>query len=212
MQRLHAFITENSQGLIHVDEIDKFRGSNTGEWSTSIFTELFLLLDRSVEQPSQNFQWLGHLRKKLSTSFLILGSGTWQSIWDQRGSTKIGFQTGQHSSQSTPYEEIQKSNVIPKELLRRFNSELIVMPAPSEEDYRNAAQLYGLPKLAEQVGVALDYVRAAESGLGARWLEETLAHILRAAKRTGKPLFPRRGPTAPTEPDPEDSAASDCPF
>jgi SpoVK/Ycf46/Vps4 family AAA+-type ATPase len=53
MHRLHGFISENSRGLIHIDEIDKFRVSNTGEWSTSIFTELFLLLDRSVEHPSR---------------------------------------------------------------------------------------------------------------------------------------------------------------
>jgi SpoVK/Ycf46/Vps4 family AAA+-type ATPase len=210
--RVHEFVSEHPRGFIHIDEIDKFRLTHTSDWSTSVFMELFLLLDRSLHQPSQHFQWSGHLQEKLFTSFLILGSGTWQSIWDRREKTEIGFQTKTQSFPITLYRDIQKGGVIPEELLRRFSSDLIVMPIPREDDYRRAAANYGLPQLAHQLGITLDYAAAAEGGLGARWLEETLARLLRAARRNGKPLFSSRETEVPVESDDEEFSDSETPF
>ena len=56
IQRINAFVEEYPRGLIHIDELDKFKAAHVGEWSTSVFVELFLLLDRSLQQPGRDVQ------------------------------------------------------------------------------------------------------------------------------------------------------------
>jgi SpoVK/Ycf46/Vps4 family AAA+-type ATPase len=178
LERLHAFVEENHRGIIFIDELDKFRSNHTSDWSTSVFVELFLLLDRSVMQPSRGLSWTPLLQAKLRNSFVIVGAGTWQTIWSKRAKPSLGFGKPQNDGQESLRRAIEKSNAIPSELLRRFRSELIILPPAEAEDYRRGAKSFGLDRLAHQLGIELDYAEAAESQLGARWLEEVFARLL----------------------------------
>jgi predicted component of type VI protein secretion system len=91
---------------------------------------------------------------------------------------------------------------------------LIILPPPTEEDYREGAKAFGLDRMAKDLGVSIDYTEATEGGLGARWLEEKLGDLLRLAKRTGKSLFPaaETPPPEPTDFDVEDDPSYEEPF
>ena len=214
IQRIHAFVEKYPRGLIHVDELDKFKAAHTGDWSTSVFIELFLLLDRSLQQPSRDFQWTEALQNRLAHSFLIVGSGTWQSIWSQPIRPSIGFGTTTGVATIVPT-EIEKSGIIPLELLRRFNPDLIVLPPAREADYREGSRIFGLDLMAQDLGIELDYAEAARGGLGARWLECTFSRLLRRARKMGKRVSRVIDPPIPEHPDwdPDDEDPSDtAPF
>ena len=214
LDRVHAFVDEHPVGIIHIDELDKIRSTLTSDWSTSILVELFLLLDRSLQQPTRTYIWTEHLQKKLQRSFLMVGCGTWQSMWAERNKRPIGFHPSTGSSHGLVQREIANRSVIPDELLRRFSSRLIILPPPTEEDYREGAKAFGLDRMAKDLGVCIDYTEATEGGLGARWLEEKLGDLLRLAKRTGKSLFPaaETPPPEPSDLDVEDDPSYEEPF
>lgn len=214
LERVHAFIDDHAQGIIHIDELDKFRVAHTSDWSTAVLVELFLLLDRSLQQPGRTFTWTGALQEKLWSSFLIVGSGSWQSIWMDRAKPSIGFQPNTSFSSGPVQREIAKRGLIPEELLRRFSSELIVLPPATEQDYRDGAKTFGLDRMACHLGVELNYAEAVDRGLGARWLEEMLARLLRLAMRTSKPIFPATAPNMTEQLflDIEDNPSEAVPF
>ena len=219
LARVHEFVEDNKRGLIHVDELDKFKSAHRTDWSTSVHGELLLLLDRSLQQPTRKLSWTPFMQAKLRKSYLIIGSGTWQLTWSENAKPRMGFQNSASVAPEMIQREIEKSGIIPAELFRRFNSEVIILPPATEADYRNGAAIYGLDRIAHELGVNLDYTQALERGLGARWLEETLARLLRIARKQGKQLFPPNpipvaGPS--DEPDFEfdefDETESDIPF
>ena len=195
--RVHKFLTDNDQGIFHYDELDKFRGSNSNgpsggsEWSGSVVGELFDLLDRAPSQPVRKLSWNLGLLQKLRQDFWMVGSGTWQQAWRETSKSKVGFGKGDDASSIVA--EIRRivatTDAIPQELLRRFNGsngQLIVMPPATATDFARAAEDFGLAKLAEALETSLNFEEAASSGLGARWLEETMAELLLRARRQGR--------------------------
>lgn len=206
LTRLHNFVEENARGLIHIDELDKFKSSHTTDWSTAVHGELLLALDRSLQQPTRGAVWTPFLQAKFRKSFLIIGSGTWQLTWSESVKPKLGFQTGTSivPTQESIRREIERRGIIPAELYLRFNPELVLLPPAKEDDYRRGAVMFKLDEMARELGVALDYANAVERGLGARWLEETFAKLVRLARKQGKRLFP-------TAPPPEVESSADIP-
>ncbi len=212
LERVHAFVEENPRGIIHVDELDKFRSLSTSDWSVAVMVELFLLLDRTLQQPMRDLKWTSSLQDRLSNSMLMIGTGTWQSAWSDLDKPPIGFQTEQASNCRAIQQEIIKRCVIPTELLRRFRSQLIVLPPPDESDYRQASELFGLNELAGRLGVQLDFSSAKELSLGARWLEEQLADLLRLAHVKGILAVPEHTDIFDDVQESEDDLdATDCP-
>jgi SpoVK/Ycf46/Vps4 family AAA+-type ATPase len=201
LRRLHAFIEDSARGIVHVDELDKFKSIHVSDWSTSVLGELLLLLDRSIQQPDGRSEWTPDLQEKLRRSILIIGSGTWQGVWTASAKPKMGFQTESRSLPGTVPQDIAKSGVIPDEIFRRFNSELVVLSPATEVDYRRGAEIFGLERMAGELGLHLDYAEAVERGLGARWLEEVLARLLRVARKQGKQLLPPAPPAANEPPN-----------
>ena len=185
LERVYSFLTTNERGIIHIDELDKFRAAHTSDWSVSVLVELFHLLDRSLHQPLRQIEWTDELRERLARSFLIIGTGTWQQIWADFERPAVGFRPEARESTVAVQREIVKRGIIPTELLRRFRSQIIFLPPPRESDYRQAAKTFGLVDLAAQIGVQLDYSSAVEQGLGGRWLEETFADLLCLAREKG---------------------------
>ena len=204
LTRLREFVDKNDRGVIHIDELDKFKTVHRTDWSTAVFGELFHLLDRSLQQPTRAGAWTLELQAKLSTSFLIVGSGTWQAIWAEHTKPALGFRTSASAPTQIIQREIERCGAIPDELRLRFNSELIVLPYASADDYRSGAREFGLDQMAALLNVELEYTEAVQSGLGARWLEEIFAKLLRTARSQGKTLFPlRSSPSTTSEPGPE---------
>ena len=206
LNRVHDFLESNVRGLIHIDELDKFKNSHRTDWSTAVHGELFLLLDRSLQQPTRGSSWTPILQSRLRKAFLIIGSGTWQLTWSATAKPAMGFQTSTAIAPGMMQREIEKSGVIPAELFRRFNSDLIILPPATEADYRRGAAIFDLERMAKGLGIDLDYANAVERGLGARWLEETLALLLRTARKQGKALF---SPTPAPVPEVSDEPSID---
>ena len=203
---VQEFVASYPKGIIHLDEVDKARAGFSSDWSIYAYTELFFLLDRSINQPARNVPWSDASNTKLKECFWIIGSGTWQVLWDKVKTPTIGFGAQEESPNELCMEIsklVRQKEIIPKELLKRFCNELIVIPPPNGTDFELAADIFGIGKLAKELGVKLDYLEAVQSESGARWLEETYGALLMQAYRMG------RSDLLDLRPEPE---ASDSPF
>ncbi len=210
IQRVRDFLGQNECGIIHIDELDKSRAGFRTEWSIAVFGEIFSLLDRHSPAPPRDGAWseteLSHLRNR----FWFLGSGTWQDLWNDVSSAKIGFGKSNFSDDQTMLvEKVRRSCLIPEELLFRFSANYILLPPATEDDYRQAAKAFGLCKMAEVLGIQIDFRKATAEGSGARWLEETQAQFLVHAWKSGRRdiLAPR-----PLEKTPTNEECDDIPL
>jgi hypothetical protein len=187
LERLHEFVRENEQGIVAIDELDKSSADTPSDWGKSARCELFSVLDKHINQTTKDMNWSEADKVSFRDKFMIVGSGTWQPIWERIRAPELGF--GQTSS-SVGAEEIRrlirKSNFIGPELIRRFNSRLVVIGLPVEKDYDKACHEYGLHEMAKDLGMKLDVKEAASSALGARWLKEAFAQILLEARRQNR--------------------------
>lgn len=155
---IQKFMLRNETGIIHLDEADKFCPPSNTEWTTSMKTELFNLLDGTISEHSGKF--------------LIIGSGTWQDIWEQSGKEGLGFNPSKEEF------SMAGQTAIPTELLFRFNSDLLMLSYPTADEVVDVAQtihnrIPGVPMDAEQI--RKDYTT---SGKGARFLEEYTTRLL----------------------------------
>jgi SpoVK/Ycf46/Vps4 family AAA+-type ATPase len=186
LERIYDFVKENVRGIVAIDELEKFADSGS-EWGKCSRLELFDVLDKTVNQKTKDMNWTEADKVSFRNNFMVVGTGTWQSIWERARAPELGFGS-QGTSVGT--EEIRrlirKSNVIPPELLRRFNERIVVIPLPVESQYEKACQEYGLQAMAADLGIKLDVKEAASSALGARWLKEAFAQILLEARRQGR--------------------------
>jgi hypothetical protein len=209
LSRIHDFVTSSPKGIIHIDEVDKARVGFQSDWSIYAYAEMFFLLDRNMSQPARNEKWTDELNAKLKHSFWIIGSGTWQMLWDTVGKPSIGFGGVENGSGGLCAEIarlVHQKEIIPKELLKRFCNELILIPPANEIDFELAADVFGIGKLAKELGVDLDYQGAVLSESGARWLEETYGALLLKAYRMGRSdlLHLRPDPSVLDEAFPDD--------
>lgn len=187
IQRVRNFIRQNECGIIHIDELDKAQAGFKTEWSIAAFGEIFSLLDRHSPTPPRDGPWTDTELFRLKTRHWFLGSGTWQNLWRDVASAKIGFGKVPLADEKTLLtDKIRRSGVIPEELLFRFSARYIFIEPATEDDYRRAAKNFGLSKLAKSLRIFLDYKKAANEGMGARWLEETHAELLVQAWKKGR--------------------------
>ena len=199
VQNVRNFIRDNPRGIIHVDELDKAQAGFRSEWSIAVFAEIFALLDRESPPSLRDGPWNEEELHRLKNDFWFLGSGTWQVIWNGRILKQIGFGED-HSTMDHELltQKIRSANWIPEELLFRFSARHIFLDPASEKDFRRAARKLGLSKLARALSHSLDYRKAVEDGLEARWLEETHAQLLVQAWKKGRQdLMPLRGRSIP---------------
>ena len=205
--RIHEWLNENEQGVLHVDELDKLKTGFTDFYSQAIFGEMLDLLDRSPSQPIRNLEWTPDILQRLQNDVLVIGSGTWQQLWTDGFKPRVGF--GENEDGDTVVASVRRlvatTDQVPQELLRRFSQTLIVMGPATEEDYRVSAESLGLSKLASELQVSLDFRAAARSRVGARWLEESMGRLLVQAHRENRTdLFRFRAFVPENSPQPED--------
>jgi len=198
------FVNASPKGIIHIDEVDKARTGFQTDWSIYTYTEMFFLLDRNIAPAAHKEKDAAALNRKLKEDYWVIGSGTWQALWDTMGKRTIGFGPAEesHEDRCTGITKlIQRKEIIPKELLKRFCSELVIIPPPCETDFELAADIFGIEKLAKKLGIELDYLQAVHSESGARWLEETYGSLLMLAYRMGRSDLLQLRPEEPSSPE-----------
>ncbi len=162
MARIQRALDASPDGLIlNIDELDKLRLVGSEVWSLSQITEALSLLDCTPLG-----SWTETQLERLRRAYII-GSGTWQSIFETKPACPIGFQ-GEYAASESQLERIRKAQVIPTELLSRFNQDWLILDPFTAGEFRRIVSALGLGP-----GV-LDPEAAAASGLNFRAVQNAL--------------------------------------
>lgn len=167
--RIHAFLEDHERSMIFLDELDKLRPFDS-DWGTSMLTEAFLLLDRTLIQPgfSKSPSTDARVIQRLQQSTFIVGAGAWQETWSNY-ERPLGFGP---APEHNAVNDILGSRKIPEELLRRFGGTPLILPPANADELRELAVADGLDQAAAEVGCPLDYRAGEISRRGMRWLED----------------------------------------
>ncbi len=162
LELLRLAITANPAGLVlHIDELDKLSGQEA--WNLAQRGEIFCCADRQVTGGG----WTDQHRAALRDRVFLLGTGTWQEVWNRQINRHRGF-TGPDTTATSIEHAIRSSRVIPDELYYRFGPMIPIGPYTVIDHQRLAAQL-GLGQ------EHFDPVAAAQSGLNFRAIELALS-------------------------------------
>ena len=185
--QLLQFCCQHRRGLIFLDEADKLFGKT--DWSTSVRVEIFLLLDQRIPRNvdvvmpyRDEARTLRVAANRLRRSFLVVGAGAFQFLWETRLSSVMGFRTPDGDIE-VGFGHRELGTVIPSEIVNRFASPILTLRPLLEGDYRrmlasalsqlpphlrNPLQCYGEEGIREAVA----------NRLGCRWIEELLLRVM----------------------------------
>lgn len=174
--------------VIFVDELCKI---GTSAWDTYLSVELYRLLDLNVST-----DLLGEFEEKFSDEerakaldvlrnrAYLIGGGAFQDIWESAGPS-IGF-----SGISQPPELSlgRLAKILPRELVNRFRSSIITLPALSVADYSSMLEtaIGTVPAYLRNRFGHLGRERIAEASRqqqGVRFLEELMLDTIIAERR-----------------------------
>ncbi len=172
---LQEFHQQNERGIVFLDELDKATGRDGGWWM-GVNLEIMSYLDGRLHWPAE-------LLTKKHTKFLVIGAGTWQSVF-RSGKRNLGFGTCQAEEDAAHAIEAgfggdQQS--IPEELGFRFDSPIILYP-PDAEEFAERITLIRKEagfSPANPPALAALVEEATSSGRGQRWLEHYASRMLR---------------------------------
>jgi len=180
-----AWITENCQGgVIFIDEINKLRNEHMqGSWSMSTMIEIMALLDCDSRLLQMGFNQ--DQIDAISSKFLIVGAGAWQETWaDNKPKVTVGFggvQGGGNTDANVFLSAVRDQNVIPEELLFRFNERLILIEPPTRNEIAERIIAIrsdaGVDCLSDEQITAIT-AEAVESQRAMRWLEAYALDVL----------------------------------
>lgn len=155
------FVQRNPKGILFLDEIDKI-ASPTHDWMNSVRLEIHDLLDsvvpqsvgvetevqeddclwdfdRSEKEPPKNLlPDRAQVQFRLKYQYLIVGGGAWQELWNQLGTTSVGFKS-EPDHLAEPNRKLLGSSMT-HELLSRFRDDVVMIPQMTSEDYRSLAK------------------------------------------------------------------------
>ncbi|MEI6035870.1 MAG: AAA family ATPase [Verrucomicrobiae bacterium] len=186
LDALAAFISQNGSGVIFLDEINKLRTSylDVGNgWSMSVMNEIMALLDGDARLLQMGFS-PEHL-KALNERFFIVGAGAWQEVWTaSTPRASLGFGGVQGGGDPDPaafLRAVRDQNVIPEELLFRFNDRLILIEPPTVEEI--ASRICAIRSDAKVVPLSGEAVatlarEASDSHRAMRWLEAYAIEVI----------------------------------
>jgi hypothetical protein len=178
LHEIRNFVNRHEEGVLFIDELDKFSAKHDG-WDRHLVQELMALLDYRVPESAG---WSRDDRTRLAERFLIIGAGTWQADHRQH-SKKLGF--GAESEERFTL-DMGKQDAIPEELLRRFNSNVIRIDPPTKgELIQRVIQVHAELRLPPPSRQQLETLgsQAIESGENTRWLEGYVTRILSTQPR-----------------------------
>jgi SpoVK/Ycf46/Vps4 family AAA+-type ATPase len=183
------FLSRSTRGegcIVFLDELDKIRTG--GEYSRFLLTELFTLLDLRVPRnlrdedgdPIREATIQG-AEKVLREKTLIIGAGAFQEVW-AAPAPAIGF--GANAVQIPEPPDLNKlAQYVPRELISRFGSRLVVLQPLVEKDYRDMLATI-LPRLPPHWHSKFEHLallripEAARQQQGARFFEELLLDVV----------------------------------
>lgn len=190
--------------LLHLDELDKVQPYNGSDWAASISSDLYNVLDRRLNLTDYALNTtyakgctppsLDELRSLTETSLFIVGSGTWQHLYEVSAPGKtIGF--GAPPTYGVDGGTIARSGLIPSELLTRFNGDLVFLRYPNREETEMLLDRTGVRDLAGRLGVKIsadqmDWANRA----GLRELETLATRLALEVYRQSKYEHPFRAP------------------
>ena len=168
--------------VVFVDEIDKVTGDST--WERFMRAEIFSLLDFKIptglnddDGAALTPDELAQAQDALSSRTLVLAAGAFQHIWENRGRPSLGFGAKDTGNDETNLTHLAAT--LPRELINRFRSDLIVLPELRECDYRRMLEQSAekIPIYFRETFLRLGYTRipgAVACRQGCRFLEELM--------------------------------------
>ena len=200
--RLGQLLTRSRRVVAHVDELDKWLVGDR-EWGRSLSNDLWNLLDGKlpwelVRQLAAEDEQDGAAHPApparpvipgCTGQLWIVGSGTWQSVFEHRRAPQLGFgpRTSGAGDPRDLAEEIRRSKAIPTELSARFASDLLFLDYPDADETEHLLGTFGIRELAAEVGVAVSAADVDYQSAGMRALEslKTRLLLLRVRKERG---------------------------
>jgi hypothetical protein len=172
LDTLQEFVESHPSGIIFLDELDKMTAQT--DWNLHLQEEIKALLDGRLNA----MDWKTKNLEKLEQNFLIVGAGTWQSLWSR---SNLGFHSQDQTQTSTDQNllELAKKSGVPEEMLLRFNTLLCYIDPLTKEDFLTPLQeIYAshhkiLTKDQEEALLT----QAVNSHANYRWLESLAAQI-----------------------------------
>lgn len=150
--------------ILFIDELDKFRSMDNA-WSLGVLTELFAVLDRTIEIGTGG--WTQAHARRLRDKVFIVSAGAYHDVWTNEIGRRMGF-TRSATSLDDIRTKVETTNLIPAELLFRFNSEWLVIPPMTAADFQQVISRLNLPP-----GL-IDPEEAAATGRNFRFIEDCL--------------------------------------
>jgi len=187
--------------VVHLDELDKMPVGVVGDWAQAVANEVWALLDGQL--PTARFahdpelkdvlndrERAALLQRGVMPKVFLVGSGTWQSTFDEAGSAARGLGFGRTVSQTMPSEHVvgalEAVRGPSSELLARFDGKLLFIGPPSLSEAEDILAKLGLVSFA--VGIGLN-VRGELARLlprqGFRAVESVLTEALLRGWRPG---------------------------
>jgi hypothetical protein len=112
----------------------------------------------------------------------IVGSGTWQNVFEHRQARTISFQQGGEAAlaidSASIAEAIRTSKVIPTELSARFATDLLILEYPTPAETERLLEVCGLKQLAAEVGLEVTRKDVTYAVAGMRALESLKTRLL----------------------------------
>lgn len=185
------FLLRNHQNpgvVLFVDELCKLGVSS---WDTYVKVEVFRLLDLSItkeltDEFSEKLDLNDYARAQevLRNRTFLIGAGAFQDIWESSG-PGIGF-ASQISAPDISLARLAKA--LPRELINRFRSAIITLPALVSADYSRMLEstIEHIPSCLRQRFIELGRERVAEAAKqqqGVRFLEELILDAILFERR-----------------------------
>jgi hypothetical protein len=173
---LCSFLQKHPKVVLHIDELDKWTSTYDG-WSRAVSNDLWDVLERTMQLESVKTELnVPLIQERLNTSTFIIGSGTWQNVFEQAYEKGVGF-----TASSLPTEEdirnlIHKSKFIAPELLARFHAKLCIITYPLKTETDSLLTRLGVTKLAHSLDQTVPDIDWSKKGF--RALESAVSDLL----------------------------------
>ena len=193
--------------IIFIDELDKC--SHDTNYNSFLRVEIHGLTDYRIPwnltdpegdpiEPSR----IAAAQRFLTHKTMILGGAAFQEIWDQKSKPSMGFISSDTGGELPDLTELVKK--MPREIINRFSSDLFVLPAVTEADYRQMVDAVAtrIPEVWRERFLELGHARIAialRHQKGARYVEEILLAAIVAERASLANFVPLPMPTERNE-------------
>ncbi len=185
--------------LLHIDELDKFQiDFRAQEWSATMAADLWSVLDLQLPfheywaqlEPDAKLKTTpAKLARRVRKSLWVVGSGTWQAVFDGARKMRMGFDTS--PGESVDIEALANAKLISPELLHRFNSDVLFLRYPDQIETERLLEEMGISGLARKLGMRVSTKDVNWSHGGVRVLESLLTRLTVEDYRRKSQVVPR---------------------